>query len=183
MKYTEEIFNVLSKGGFISANSVSIQVKHWYDAIEENPADYYEYYKGIGFLLESGDAYYYFTRKESKVDMERKLESLGKWVDYLDFLKAFNTTFGSGFQFRKANILEQLSCNLELKEKASRLFSDRKKFEEIVDKLVDELVKMNFVEMENELDSTYKVTSAFHYIEEMVDILTIAEEVKNEIPE
>lgn len=27
MKYTEEIFNILSKGGFISSNSVSTQVK------------------------------------------------------------------------------------------------------------------------------------------------------------
>ena len=36
MKYTEEIFNVLSKGGFISSNSVSTQVKRLYDAIEED---------------------------------------------------------------------------------------------------------------------------------------------------
>lgn len=27
MKYTEEIFNILSKGGFISANSVSPAIK------------------------------------------------------------------------------------------------------------------------------------------------------------
>ena len=36
MKYTEEIFNILSKGGFISSNSVSTQVKRLYDAIEED---------------------------------------------------------------------------------------------------------------------------------------------------
>ena len=35
MKYTEEIFNILSKGGFISSNSVSTQVKRLYDAIEK----------------------------------------------------------------------------------------------------------------------------------------------------
>lgn len=34
MKYTEEIFNILSKGGFISSNSVSTQVKRLYDAID-----------------------------------------------------------------------------------------------------------------------------------------------------
>lgn len=50
MKYTEEIFNILSKGGFISANSVSPAIKRYYDAIEEDLTDYYEYYKGIGFL-------------------------------------------------------------------------------------------------------------------------------------
>lgn len=50
MKYTEEIFNILSKGGFISANSVSPAIKRYYDAIEEDLTDYYEYYKGIGFI-------------------------------------------------------------------------------------------------------------------------------------
>ena len=57
MKYTEEIFNILSKGGFISSNSVSTQVKRLYDAIEEDLPDYYDYYKGIGFYLEGGDGY------------------------------------------------------------------------------------------------------------------------------
>ena len=52
MKYTEEIFNILSKGGFISANSVSPAIKRYYDAIEEDLTDYYEYYKGIVFSLD-----------------------------------------------------------------------------------------------------------------------------------
>ena len=47
MRYTEEIFNILSKGGFISANSVSSAIKRFYDALEEDFTDYYEYYKGI----------------------------------------------------------------------------------------------------------------------------------------
>ena len=33
----------------------------------------------------------------------------------------------------------------------------------------------DFVELENELDGTYKVTAAFHYIEELIDCLTIIE--------
>ena len=78
MKYTEEIFNILSKGGFISSNSVSPAVKRYYDAIEEELAEYYEYYKGIGFYLEGGDGYYLFTRREAKVDLERKLEAAMK---------------------------------------------------------------------------------------------------------
>ena len=87
MKYTEEIFNILSKGGFISSNSVLPAVKRYYDAIEEELAEYYEYYKGIGFYLEGGDGYYLFTRREAKVDLERKLEAAMKWIDYLSFRK------------------------------------------------------------------------------------------------
>lgn len=87
MKYTEEIFNILSKGGFISSNSVSPAVKRYYDAIEEELAEYYEYYKGIGFYLEGGDGYYLFTQAGSEGGLERKLEAAMKWIDYLSFRK------------------------------------------------------------------------------------------------
>ena len=47
MKYTEEIFNILSRGGFISANSVSSTVKRYYDALEEDFTEYYDYYSSF----------------------------------------------------------------------------------------------------------------------------------------
>ena len=108
MKYTEEIFNILSKGGFISANSVSPAIKRYYDAIEEDLTDYYEYYKGIGFYLEGGDGYYMFTRQEAKVDLERKLEAVMKWIDYLSFLKTYDATFGPGYFFKLRIVLSLL---------------------------------------------------------------------------
>lgn len=181
MKYTEEIFNILSKGGFISANSVSPLIKRCYDAIEEDSADYYEYYKGIGFYLEGGDGYYMFTRKEAKVDLERKLEAVMKWIDYLSFLKTYDATFGPGFKFRPADIEVKISCEMELKDKASKLFPDKKKFDEIVEKLVSELEKSGMVELENEHDNTYKVLTAFHYMEDLVDCITISEEMNDEV--
>lgn len=183
MKYTEEIFNILSKGGFISSNSVSTQVKRFYDALEEDLPDYYDYYRGIGFYLEEGDGYYYFTRKEAKVDLERKLEAAQKWIDYLFFLKTYHSAFGPGFLFRAADIEVQIGCDMELKEKAAKLFPDKKKHGEVVDKLVTELEKMGLIEVENELDGTYKVLTAFCYMEDLIDCITIAEEVQDEIPE
>ena len=50
MKYTEEIFNILSRGGFISANSVSSTVKRYYDALEEDFTEYYDYYKVLIYI-------------------------------------------------------------------------------------------------------------------------------------
>ena len=179
MKYTEEIFNILSRGGFISANSVSSTVKRYYDALEEDFTEYYDYYKGIGFYLEAGNGYYLFTRQETRVDLERKLEAVGKWIDYLSFLKTYHSAFGPGFLFRRADIEVQIGCNMELKEKASRLFSDKKKFGEVVEKLVAELEKAGMIELENEHDETYKVLTAFHYMEEMVDCITILEDTSN----
>ncbi len=175
MRYTKEIFDILSKGGFISQNSVSQQISHYYDAIEDDFHEYQEYYEGIGFTLEGGNGYYYFSRTESKVELADKVQRLAEWIDRVDFLKTFNAAFGSGFSFRKSNILEKFSSDVELKEKARRLYPDLKNNEEKMDKLIDDLVRQKFAELENELDSTYKVTAAFHYIEELIDCLTIIE--------
>ncbi len=175
MRYTKDIFDILSKGGFISQNSISEHRSHLYDAIEDDFQDYREYYEGIGFLLEGGNGYYYFSRTENKVELSDKVQRFATWIDRLDFLKTFNAAFGSGFSFRKSNILEKFSSDIELKEKASHLYTDLKNNDEKMDKLVADLERQGFVELENELDGTYKVTAAFHYIEELIDCLTIIE--------
>ena len=100
---------------------------------------------------------------------------MAEWIDRVDFLKVFNSTFGPGFTFRKSNIMEQFANDIELKEKASGLYPETKTLEDKVENLVKDLEKQGFVEMENELDGTYKVSSAFHYIEELLDCLTITE--------
>lgn len=175
MRYTKEIFDILSKGGFISQNSISQQRSHLYDAIEDDLENYQEYYRGIGFLLEGGNGYFYFSRTENKVDLADKVLRLTEWIDRVDFLKTFNNTFGSGFSFRKSNILEKFSSDIELKEKARNLYPEVKTNEEKMEKLIRDLDRQGFVEQENELDGTYKVTAAFHYIEELIDCLTIIE--------
>jgi hypothetical protein len=58
-----------------------------------------------------------------------------------------------------------------------------KNFSEVAEKLTHELEGIGFAEPLNVLEGSYRVTSAFHYIEEMMDIITISEEVKDEIPE
>lgn len=175
MRYTKEIFEILSKGGFISQNSISQQRSLLYDAIEDDFRQYQEYFEGIGFLLEGGNGYYYFSRQETKVELEDKVQRLAPWIDRLDFLKTFNTAFGSGFSFRKSNILEEFSSDIELKEKARHIYTDLKTNDEKMDKLIGDMERLGFVELENELDGTYKVTAAFHYIEELIDCLTIIE--------
>ena len=60
----------------------------------EDLPDYYDYYKGIGFYLEGGDGYYYFTRKESKVDLERKLEAIQKCISWSSVFSIQHTSFG-----------------------------------------------------------------------------------------
>ena len=169
LNYTEEIFNILSRGGFISNNSVQTKIKREYD----------EYYQGIGFHLEAGDGYFFFTRKENKVDLLRKLEAVSKWIDYLTFLKTYNSAFGAGLVFSAADIVVRINCDMELKELAGKLFSEKKSYDEIVEKLISELDRMGFIEQQDEVEKTWKVLASFHYIEELIDCISITDDTDN----
>lgn len=179
---TQKIFERLSRGAFLSVDSTDIEVKHLYDDVEENFADYEGYFQELGYRLEMGDGYFYFSRiAESKPTIEGKLRSFAEWVDILDFLKTYDIAFFVGYQFRKSQIMERISVDVELRDKARKLFHKQKTHQEVVKKLTDELVGKGFVEIVNEQDETYKVTSAFRYAEELVNLITIYNE--EDIPE
>ena len=88
IKQTAEIYEILSKGQFISSNSSVESVRKLFGVIEDNFTELSRYFSVINFTLERGDEYFYFSRPESRADLERKIESAYKWIDILDF---FNT--------------------------------------------------------------------------------------------
>ena len=181
---TQRIYERLSRGEFLSVDSSDTSIRHLYEDIEENFDDYTDFFKEIGLQLESGNGYFYFSRiGEGKQSIEQKLESFSKWLDYLDFLKTYNQSFTAGYQFRKSHLIEQISLDIELKEKAGHLYKKygAGSYLEIVNKLLQEMQGMGFAECISEQDETYKITSAFHYAEELVNMIQIANE--DEIPE
>ena len=176
---TQKIYEKLSRGEFLSVDSIDPSVRHLYEDLEEHVDEYFDYFKEIGLQLESGNGYFYFSRTdEGKQSIEQKLDSFSKWLDYLDFLKCYNQSFTAGYQFRKSHLTEQKSLDIELKEKAGHLF---KKYgvgsnQEIVNKLLSEMSSIGIAECINEQEETYKITSAFYYVEELVNMIQIANE-------
>ena len=181
---TQRIYERLSRGEFLSVDSSDTSIRHLYEDIEENFDDYADFFKEIGLQLEAGNGYFYFSRiGEGKQSIEQKLDSFSKWLDYLDLLKCYNQSFTAGYQFRKSHLIEQISLDIELKEKAGHLFKKYGvgSYLEIVNKLFQEMLNMGFAECISEQDETYKITSAFRYAEELVNMIQIANE--DEIPE
>jgi len=188
---TGEIFEILSSGQFICSNSAEARISKLYDIIDENEKYelLYDYFSAIGFLLEKGDEFYYFSRKnESKADLERKLETACKWIDVLDFFKTFDNAFVSGYSFTTQEIVVQIKVDAVLKSKADGLrkvfkLDDKTPYNEVIIKVTESLCKDGFAEIENEILKSYKILSSFKYLEELVTNINIPEEVQNEIPE
>lgn len=190
-RQTGEIFEILSSGQFICSNSADVRISKLYDIIDDNEKYelLYDYFSAIGFLLEKGDEFYYFSRKnESKADLERKLETACKWIDVLDFFKTFDNAFVSGYSFTTQEIVVQIKVDAVLKSKADGLrkvfkLDEKTPYNEVITKVTDSLCKDGFAEIENEILKSYKILSSFKYLEELVTNINIPEEVQNEIPE
>ena len=84
-----------------------------------------------------------------------------------------------GLVFSAADIVVRINCDMELKELAGKLFSEKKSYDEIVEKLINELERMGFVEQQDEVEKNWKVLTSFHYIEELIDCISITDDTDN----
>jgi hypothetical protein len=184
---TAEIFKILSKGQFISSNSSDKTIRNLFNVIEEeqNFENLYEFFLNINFELEKGDEYFYFSRKETKVDLENKIEIAFRWIDIIDFLKTFDNSFGAGYRFTPSEILVRIKTDAELETKLDSLKkqTDKEKHQDILEKILKKLIDETFIDLENEITQQYKVLDAFKYLEQLILTINIPDEVKNEIPE
>lgn len=184
---TADIFKILSKGQFINSNSSNRAISDLYKVIEEeqNFESLYDYFRCINFTLEKGDEYYYFSRPETRVDLETKIEAAFRWVDVIDFFKTYDNSFTSGYRFTPSDILVKIKIDAELETKLEglRKHTDKEKHQDILDKILKKLMDDSFIELENEITHQHKVLASFKYLEQLILTINIPEEVRNEIPE
>ncbi len=182
---TYRIFELLSKGQFICSNSTDEETRKLYSLIddENNFENLYDYFSKINFKLEKGDEYFYFSRVETKVDLERKITRAYQWIDLVDFFKTFDNSFSTGTRISPHDILVKINTDIELEEKLTALkkyAGDKEKQQEIIEKLFELMEKDTFMEVENSITNTYKVLSSFKYLEELILTINLPEEANNE---
>lgn len=185
-KNTANIFEYLQRGLFISSNSTDENIRRMFLTIEEHYEPLYEYFSHINCFLEQGNEYYYFSRKEPKDTLQQKIERAFYWIDILDFFKTFNETFGPGYRFSPSEILVESSVNPELQMKLDSLKKHSKgneKRKEILNTLIERLVKESFIELESDISGIYKVMNAWNYLEQIIESINITEDDEHEISE
>jgi hypothetical protein len=182
---TNEIFETLSKGLFLCSNSPDEKARRLYSIVDNHFEELYIYFDHIGFSLERGHEYFYFSRQEKVVDLERKIEKALKWIDILDFLKEYDNSFSSGFRFTPSEIHVRLNVDAVLKSRLEGLkrYTKQENYESSIAEIVDMLCKEGFAEQESEITNTYKVLASFQYMEQLILSINIPDEVRQEIPE
>ena len=109
-----------------------------------------------------------------------------KWIDIIDFLKTYDNSFGSGTRFLIAEILARLGVDADLKNKLDGLKKyapAKEKYSDILERVLDQLERDNFIELENNISQEYKTLASFSYLEKLVLTINIPEDIQHEIPE
>lgn len=180
---TGNIFEYLQKGLFISSNSVDETLRNLYDQIEDNFESLSLFFAQIGYTLEHGNEYFYFSRNEPRITLEQKIQRAYYWIDVLDLFKTYDETFGPGYRFQPEQILVEANINVVLQNKLDSLrkhFSDKDIRKDILDNVIRQLTKDSFLELENDKTNTYKVMSAWHYLERLIESINIYDETEED---
>ena len=186
--HTSAIFDYLQKGQFVCSNSCSESVRDMYDMIDDDYDALSLFFSQIGYTLERGNEYFYFSRTEPRATLEQKILRAYYWIDVLDLFKTYDETFGAGLRFQPEQILVEANINATLQNKLDGMrkhFSDRDVRKEVLDNIIRLLVKESFIELENEKNITYKVLSSWHYLERLIESIQIYDDTEedNEKPE
>lgn len=180
---TGNIFEYLQKGLFISSNSVDETLRNLYDQIEDNFESLSLFFAQIGYTLEHGNEYFCFSQNEPRMTLEQKIQRAYYWIDVLDLFKTYDETFGPGYRFQPEQILVEANINVVLQNKLDSLrkhFSDKDIRKDILDNVIRQLTKDSFLELENDKTNTYKVMSAWHYLERLIESINIYDETEED---
>ncbi|AHW60639.1 hypothetical protein SAMN05444285_12382 [Draconibacterium orientale] len=184
---TAEIFDILSKGQFICSNAINSQRRYLYQYIEENINELEPKFIDIGYQLENGNNYYYFSRpNESTQNVENKIEKGLRWLDILAFFTTFRKDLCRGARFKLFDILQQIDINMSLKEQLTDLqkrTNPGRNYQEMLNDLIREVQKEGFIDLENEMDQTWKILDSWDYMEKLVMAVNIQDEEINNQPQ
>ena len=181
--HTADIFDHLQKGLFINSNSCDENIRQMYDEIDDHLEALSLYFAQIGYTLERGNEYFYFSRTEPRITLEQKIARAYYWIDILDLFKTFNETFGPGYRFQPEQILVEANINVMLQNKLDSIrkhTSDKEIRKDVLDNIMRQLVKDSFLELENEKNNVYKVMSSWHYLERLVESINIYDETEED---
>ena len=181
--HTAAIFDYLQKGLFISSNSTNEDVRDLYDIIDDDFEALSIYFAQIGYTLERGNEYFYFSRTEPRVTLEQKILRAYYWIDVLDLFKTYDETFGPGYRFQPEQILVEANINVMLQNKLDGIrkhFSDKDVRKEVLDNMIRQLTRDSFLELENEKTNTYKVMSSWHYLERLIESINIYDDSQDD---
>ncbi len=161
---TADLFAWLSQGNFVCVDSPLIAHREWFFLLQSQEQAYRAYFAPLGFRLETGEGYYFFSREEKKVLLEDRLDKALKYLDWLSLCWELNPQFGVGLRFSLMDYVPLVERNPPLLRKLQQLGlrGNPQTAEDALRLFVKELEKASFLAEESE--EQFRILASFDYL-------------------
>lgn len=173
MNFTAEIFEFMRRGGFLSANSRDDEKSEWWKDLDNNFAQYEDFYSQLGYRLKKNQHYAHFGRDEKVGTLEERGERMLNLFLLGNAMKSYDAELAVGQEFDKRRILETMETAPDFEEASSALADGKVSNDKIADTLITQMCRYGFAECVNERTGKYMVTGAFKYVLDLVELVNI----------
>lgn len=173
---TADIFEHLSRGLFISANSLDAEQSRLFQVVDTHFDALAAYFAVIRYRLERGHDYFFFAREMSRAQLDDKIERVYRYLDWLDFLHAYDPAIGPGYRLSPAQLARKCQTDRSLRRKleALPLRGSSANLMDAARLLLKALERESFVELVQEAQETYLILNAFDYLEQLIAQIHLA---------
>ncbi|MDF1881511.1 hypothetical protein JHD50_09390 [Sulfurimonas sp. MAG313] len=173
---SKEIFEILSRGNFLCENSPVRLERDLYQSCEREFGAHYDFFEHLGFYLIREDGYFYFSKELSVSAKEDKLHMILEYIDLVELMLQFSSSFGVGFRTTVGELSEAVASNSVLKNSLDRLknISKPQTLHAQCSKVFEKFKKGGFMALEDEHEERYIVLSSYHYIETFLNAIQVS---------
>lgn len=173
--YKKQVYQILSKGKFISQLSRDSQTRILYENIQENENEYRSYFEDEGLVLDHGRGYYQFCFDEVAENVSSALAIVKKYISIFTILIAWRGDIGPGDEFSKKDFIEA-ATDEDLKKELMG-FMRRESYRDVINEIIYILRTDGIIEKFQKDDiEKYYVTSAYNYLEDLYNNIKIYNE-------
>ncbi len=168
-----EVFEVLIEGKFICESSTNRKMRTLYNICEKNEVYLADYFINLGYILEKGDGYFFFSKDEepSSSYYDSKIKSFLKMIPLVEFMLVYDNSFGVGTKISIKEIAIALEKKMDLKDRLDKMNRHKTRLSDIdaCESIIKEFVKMGYAEVLDEYSRIYKIVDSYSYLENFID--------------
>ncbi|MEA2099126.1 MAG: hypothetical protein U9P72_03255 [Campylobacterota bacterium] len=180
-KNIRAIFEKLSQGDFLSQSSINTENKKMYRICSENYDELYEYFLLIGFVLEKGDNYFYFSKNDLELSekyFNKKMTDILELLELLSFMVSFDNDFSVGSKVSVNELVMAVEKNIALDSNLKSLKSHNKEtIKESCESILKTFVNGGVMELIDSYTESYKALESLAYIIKFANELKIDMEI------
>ncbi len=165
----KQVYQLLSKGKFITEHSRDYQVKSLYENIKENEEEYRRYFAEEGLILDHGRGYYQFCFEEPSSNPSAALSLVKKYISIYNILIAFRDDIGVGTDFTRKDFYDAVPKDEDLQRELQG-YTRRENYRDVINDIIAKLREDGIIERFQDDDGErFFVTSAYNYLEDLYD--------------